>query len=183
MQQPIRTSRRMGIVVASEESCEVSEEWHGFKNIIFTFAIDLQRCGFGYLALVRQSCRHPWNLSPSHNGGTPRQTSTKTGAGNDIPLLYLSRLDCLAQSYGDGPRTGVSVASEICNDFFFGDFQPLGDNVHNSNVCLVKEQPIDIIGSHVGLLEGLRYDSGDFTCGEFVYLLAIHGEIVVAGVF
>ena len=114
--------------------------------------------------------------SPLQNCRAPRQPRPKSRTSNNIPLLNLPAPHRLVQRQRNARRTGISIFVQIRYHLLHRHAQPFRHHLHNSNICLVQEQVIDMVDGHAGLLQRFFYDGGHLAGGEGVDPASVHGH-------
>ena len=80
----------------------------------------------------------------SDQSTTPGETGSHGVENNQIPFPYPAAFKAFGQSKRNGRRRRIGLVIYRNNNFFFGKFQFLADTFNNADVCLMRQQPVDI---------------------------------------
>src|SRR6185369_7840034 len=112
--------------------------------------------------------------TPLHNECAPGQPAAEPHKDDLVAafdLALLNRLDCCDRN---GSRGSISIAVHVDHELVHRHLEIFGGSLDDSEVCLMWNDPLHIVGGHPGEIERLLGRMPHDARGKSEYGLAIH---------
>src|SRR5450830_857019 len=90
---------------------------------------------------------------PLHNNRTRSHSSTKRDHKHFVAIFQLSFLINLVKSNRDGSSRGIAILINSNNNLFHRYTQFLSSRLNDSEVCLVRNEPINTLKGNICFLK------------------------------